>query len=216
MIYRSTRIGGIHAHLSQTTTFHCELGAWVQFVLSGFSRQAVSMTRYQPQRELPPYSYVPGQFPHPLSHPQGHSYGTEVDEPIVPAEDSWDKCGSYLWGVDLFNNGFYWEAHEAWETAWIAAGRKGVVADFLKSLIKLAAAGVKVRENRPTGVQRHALRCIQLLRQLDNQNQFFGLNVSELTKLARWVSGQAESLCKKAIDDPKLDLFVNKLVLKLP
>lgn len=135
---------------------------------------------------------------------------------MVPTTDTWDQCKSYIWGVDLFNSGFYWEAHEAWEAVWIAAGRKGAVADFLKSLIKLAAAGVKVRENRPTGVHRHASRCLQLLGQVDDHDHFFGLNVSTLTAFAQLLSDQAESLCVRAIVDPQLDVFVDKLVLSLP
>lgn len=57
----------------------------------------------------------------------------------------------------MFNHGYYWEAHEAWEAVWHAAGRKGLVADYLKGLIKLAAAGVKIRERVSVGVARHAL-----------------------------------------------------------
>ena len=55
-------------------------------------------------------------------------------------------------GIALFNAGYYWEAHEAWEGLWHAHGRDGPTADVLKGLIKLAAAGVKVREGRPHGV----------------------------------------------------------------
>ena len=55
-------------------------------------------------------------------------------------------------GVELFNAGYYWEAHEAWEALWHAAGRRGPTADLLKGLIKLAAAGVKVRERQEHGV----------------------------------------------------------------
>ena len=51
-------------------------------------------------------------------------------------------------GVALFNAGYYWEAHEAWEGLWHAYGRRGPTADVLKALIKLAAAGVKVREGQ--------------------------------------------------------------------
>ena len=36
------------------------------------------------------------------------------------------------------------KSHVAWESLWMACGRKGAVADFLKGLIKLAAAGVNV------------------------------------------------------------------------
>ena len=43
----------------------------------------------------------------------------------------------------MFNGGFYWESL-AWESLWLACGRKGVVADFLKGLIKLAAGMLKL------------------------------------------------------------------------
>lgn len=114
-------------------------------------------------REMPPYSYVPGQFPHPIRDPAGHSYGIppEIVEPI--GESSWRTNAAWLWAIDLFNHGFYWESHEVWEGLWHAAGRRGATADFLKGLIKLAAAGVKHREGRPEGVRRHAARAIELL-----------------------------------------------------
>jgi hypothetical protein len=63
-----------------------------------------------------------------------------------------------LRGLALFNAGYYWEAHEAWESLWHAHGRRGETADLLKGLIKLAAAGVKIREGRVAGVMTHARR----------------------------------------------------------
>jgi hypothetical protein len=62
----------------------------------------------------------------------------------------------------LFNAGYYWEAHEAWESLWHAHARRGPIADVLRALIKLAAAGVKVREGRPGGVRTHASRAAAL------------------------------------------------------
>ena len=41
-------------------------------------------------------------------------------------------------GVDLFNNGRYWDAHEAWEHEWMS-DRKGSDAGFYKGLIQVAA-----------------------------------------------------------------------------
>jgi hypothetical protein len=58
----------------------------------------------------------------------------------------------------LFNAGYYWEAHECWEALWHAHGRHGATADLLKGLIKLAAAGVKVRQRQRHGVVTHARR----------------------------------------------------------
>ena len=94
---------------------------------------------------LPAYSFVPGgPWPHPTGSPQGHSFGRERSTlaPIdtIKTVDS----APFLRGIALFNAGYYWEAHDAWESLWHAHGRRGVVADVIKALIKLEAAGVKV------------------------------------------------------------------------
>lgn len=111
---------------------------------------------------LPPYTYVPGQQPHPRSDAVGHSYGRA--EPTVSSFDpaSWQECEAYLFGFDLFNHAFYWESHEQWEAVWLAAGRTGVIADFLKGLIKLSAAGVKAKEAKHVGFERHRTRAVEL------------------------------------------------------
>jgi predicted metal-dependent hydrolase len=41
-------------------------------------------------------------------------------------------------GVELFNSGRYWDAHEAWEHVW-TTDRKGPDAGFYKGLIQVAA-----------------------------------------------------------------------------
>ena len=122
--------------------------------------------RYVPHRELPPYSYVPGLHPHPISDPRGHMHGHE--------ESDVDQAGAIAFGFDLFNHGYYWEAHEAWEQAWVSAGRKGELADILKGLIKLAAAGVKAREGKAEGVRRHARRAEELFANGRVTNSFCG------------------------------------------
>src|SRR5581483_4448923 len=106
--------------------------------------------------------FVPGRTPHPKSDPAGHSYGVKAP-PVAPLDpERWRECQPYLYGLDLFNGQFYWEAHEQFEALWHAAGRSGVVADFLKGLIQLAATGVKHLEGRPVGVTSHAARAAEL------------------------------------------------------
>ena len=51
-------------------------------------------------------------------------------------------CQTYLYAIDLFNFGFYWESHVYLEELWNQAKRVGENADFFKMLIKLGAAGV--------------------------------------------------------------------------
>jgi predicted metal-dependent hydrolase len=116
---------------------------------------------------LPPYSYVPGgPWPHPKSNPAGHMFGKP--EPIIGDDEKNDLLGSKVFctAVQLFNEGYYWEAHESWEAVWHASGRTGPVADLVKALIKLAAAGVKVREGRSAGVKTHAERALKILEKL--------------------------------------------------
>jgi hypothetical protein len=102
-------------------------------------------------------------FPHPIREPDGHSFG-ETGEMPIDAEDVESVKATHHWAMDLFNAGYYWEAHEAWEGIWHAFGRSGTEADFVKGLIKLAAAGVKAREGNAAGVQRHAKRACELFR----------------------------------------------------
>src|SRR5207253_1624917 len=111
---------------------------------------------------FPSYTYVPGRAAHPFREQGGHSHGKQVPNVAPITDHNWPTHAMYLYAIDLFNYGYYWEAHEAWEAVWHACGRSGPVADFLKALIKLAAAGVKLREDRLTGVTRHASRAAQL------------------------------------------------------
>lgn len=98
---------------------------------------------------FPAYAYVPGgPWPHPnRSRPVGGG------KPAALAESA-----AFSRGVELFNAGYYWEAHEAWEGLWLARGRRGPTAAVLQGLIKLAAAALKVREGRPAGVRSLASR----------------------------------------------------------
>src|SRR4030095_3868699 len=76
--------------------------------------------RYAPQRPFPPYRFVPGLNPHPVSHPQGHSYRGRAREEPPPrfAPERWRENVDFLHGCDLYNHAYWWEAHEAWEGLW--------------------------------------------------------------------------------------------------
>ena len=152
--------------------------------------------RYLPEAPLPPYTFVPGRSPHPVSDPAGHMYGKPTERPDALDPDCWEKCEAYLRGVDLFNFGYYWEAHETWEGLWRACGRRGPTADFLRGLIKLAAAGVKVREGVPEGVASHARRAAAIFgaaaeRPNGPGGRVFGLRLGDLLAYARVVEATA-------------------------
>ena len=143
----------------------------------------MSEPRYSPTTTLPPYSYVPGHdLPHPVNNPAGHIYAVRdsAHEPPISAAvlaalpTTLDPRRRALAAVladnsrwrhalDLFNAGFYWEAHEVWESFWNALGRTTPEAQFVQGLIHLAAAAVKIREGKPAGVARHSQRARDLL-----------------------------------------------------
>jgi hypothetical protein len=148
-----------------------------------------SVPRLVPEEPLPPYAFVPGRFPHPISDSEGHRFGVELAAEKIDPE-RWQQSRIYLLGLDLFNRGYYWESHVAWESLWLGCGRKGVTAAFLKGLIKLAAAGVKAREGRPQGVRSHCGRAANLWQgvcgALRPEARFFmGLAIADLVALAQ-------------------------------
>jgi predicted metal-dependent hydrolase len=57
-------------------------------------------------------------------------------------------------GIELFNSGRYWDAHEAWEHEWMP-DRKGPDAGFYKGIIQVAAGCLHYgRRNRRGSVNK--------------------------------------------------------------
>ena len=104
----------------------------------------IGATRYS-SPDFPPYRYVPGLHPHPTNSLDGHSYGGEDEEHEKWNSELWKTNQEYLFGIDLYNYHYYWEAHEAWEGLWIASVRNSSEHRFLQGLIKLGAALLKIR-----------------------------------------------------------------------
>lgn len=134
--------------------------------------------RYAPDHAFPAYAFLPGRTPHPTRDPDGHSYGrTDEPAPYAPAQ-AWRANGPYLAGVDLYNHGYPWEAHEAWEAIWNAARDAGddEQTAFLQGLIQCAAACVKARLDEPASVVRLADRALERLASVSDH--YMGVDVA--------------------------------------
>lgn len=105
-----------------------------------------AVPRYCPERSFPAYRYVPGLHPHPVRDRAGHSYRPAPRRAHhAPWEAAaWRTLADWLFGVDLFNAFFFWEAHESWEGLWAAQPRHSVPARMLQGLIQIAAALLKI------------------------------------------------------------------------
>jgi hypothetical protein len=106
---------------------------------------APEMTRYA-SLALPGHRYLPGVN----ERPAGGS-------PFVrPSEVPWERLAEtelFRHGVDLYNNAFFWEAHEAWETLWQECPA-GPLREGLQGLIQLAAALLKEHLAVPGGARK--------------------------------------------------------------
>ena len=101
-----------------------------------------TLHRYS-SRPFPAYRFVPGKAPHPTRDPEGHSYNKEPEELASFDFENWNSCEAYLFGIDLFNHGYWWEAHEALETVWVTVGRRTETGAFIQGLIQIAVAHLK-------------------------------------------------------------------------
>jgi predicted metal-dependent hydrolase len=101
-----------------------------------------AMARYS-DRPLPSYRHLPFQNAHPFLDEGGHCYGEKLSPPESFTPENWQNCVDYLYCIDLFNYGFWWEAHERLKQICFAAGRESELGQFLQGLIQVAAALLK-------------------------------------------------------------------------
>lgn len=148
--------------------------------------------------DFPPYRFVPGRFPHPIAHPDGHSYRTpgSAERPIlfVPPEQ-WRDSHDYLFGCDLYNHGYWWEAHEAWEGLWRVVPLESAQRHFLQGLIQIGAIHLQLFQGHAEGVARlrmtsaEHLSAAERLRRTEHTlaesavpQSFMGVCISELQR----------------------------------
>lgn len=129
--------------------------------------------RYYPDKDFPAIKYLPGM----LNHPEKTGHLKNVDIPHLCLNPvPW----TFLYGIDLFHHSFFWEAHVYWETNWNAHHRNGPEADFLKALIQLAAAKVKLALNQEEVASQLLLRSIELLYREDLATTYGPINTKDL------------------------------------
>lgn len=124
----------------------------------------LAIPRYS-QRSFPRYRYVPTLHPHPVIDPKGHSYKKEEEKPEYLPPEKWKQNDLYLYGIDLYNHGYWWEAHEAWESLWLTTQKTDVEGQFLQGLIQFSAALLKLYGGSCRGFE-------NLLRESDKRLQF--------------------------------------------
>lgn len=75
-----------------------------------------------------------------------------TSRPLTP--ESWTSNEDFLFGVDLFNAGYFWEAHAFWERLWALEETSPEIRRVLQALIQTAAACLKVRQGQTAGARK--------------------------------------------------------------
>lgn len=139
-------------------------------------------------RPFPPYAHRPGITPHPITDPRGHSYTPPRDAtarqaaaghaPAVPFDGGrWHECAAYLYGIDLHNHGYWWEAHEEWETLWKASPPGSAHGRLLQALIQSCAIWLKLEVGEHAGVERLLARAGALVAATEPGETVLGVRV---------------------------------------
>ena len=118
--------------------------------------------RLVPDAALPASRYLGPPDPHPRRDARGSLFGHAAPAPGLAA-DRWRDDRTYLFGIDLYHQGYLWEAHEKWEAGFFAATAPGH-RDLLQALIQLAAAQIQARRGRGAGVRILAHAVVRRLR----------------------------------------------------
>ncbi len=95
----------------------------------------------------PAQAYVPGQTPRPPEGAYDALKGT--DGPLA-------RCTAWRAGLGLLRDGYFWEAHEVLEAAWLAAPPNSAERCLVQGVIQIANARLKRNMDRPQAAARLA------------------------------------------------------------
>lgn len=106
-----------------------------------------------PDISLPSHAHVPGSGSVPDLVPLERA--KDLALPVTRAAE-WQENVPYLYGHDLLQAGYYWEAHEVWEAVWLATPANSPERLLLQALIQNTNARLKSgmqRENAAARLQ---------------------------------------------------------------
>ncbi len=133
---------------------------------------------------FPDYAYLPGQMPKDEKRSDIPQFRLQK-----LSSQNWQTNEAYLYGIDLFNHAFYYEAHEVWEELWHVTGHKTQEGIFLKALIQIAAVRLKISLQEEKPAQRSLLSAQKYLEEIHSLHSYFaGLDLTSFIKQLKEIS----------------------------
>ena len=135
--------------------------------------------------DLPQYRYAPWIYPRPLREELGYSHGEfDVFEEIDP--DRWHKSEAYLFGIDLYHQGYLWESREQWQNLYKLARHDSPESNLLQALHLNSNAQLKAARGDASGTRtrshsaRWRLARIRAKGFSGPDRRFMGLDIADL------------------------------------
>ena len=124
---------------------------------------------------LPARKFIPGKGIHPRKDPRGSHIPPLPLSTVKFSPETWRESIHYLYAIDLFNLGYWWEAHEVLEDLWIETGRHTPVATFIQGIIQISAALLKDSQSVARGARRLSAKGLSKIRR--QTGVFLGIRV---------------------------------------
>ncbi|MFN8257542.1 MAG: DUF309 domain-containing protein [Bacteroidales bacterium] len=128
--------------------------------------------------ELPTYAYIPGKGqPENVRPGKGHLPDFSNSHDLLN-NSNWKNSEAWLYAIDLFNHGYFWEVHEILEHLWTKIGRNNETGLFLQGIILVSVALVKLKQNNLKGYN-YLMQKATLKLKIQNDTTM-GLDVNDL------------------------------------
>lgn len=111
-----------------------------------------------------------------------------VHHTAAETDRGWPRIEAYRYGIDLYHQGYFWEAHEAWEEVWRQIPHDALPALLLQALIQNSAAQLKTHAGRVRGAANLSRRAYGLIRRVlagASSGIYMGLDVARLERSMR-------------------------------
>ena len=128
---------------------------------------------------LPDKKYSPGQGVHPKKAPQQFHIPELPSDEATFSVNTWKNSQRYLYAIDLFNYGYWWEAHEVLEELWIKTGKTSFTGIFIQGIIQISATLLKKSQSTPNSASQLESKGLSKLRL--RSGVFLGIDVEEFT-----------------------------------
>lgn len=161
----------------------------------------VSVVRYT-DFPFPAQKYLPGEGVHPSKQAEGEHIPGCAFSAVMFGEATWQDADRYLYAIDLFNHGYWWETHEILEDIWNDVGPRTPVGLFIQGLIQIAASLIKKTQSFHNGANRLAQKGLTKINM--HTGIFLGVDVEALRlDTTAFVSGDTT-------DPPIIHLCLNR------